>query len=133
MIFSFNSSKSSDQVYRLFPALVSGTDGERRSDQGVYVSVTIAIIATVISTILGTVTAIGLSKSRKVVKELLLNINNIPILNPEIVTAISLMLLFSSLLQKGISDHASGTYSFLYPLCDHQCVSKGEGTGSKPG
>ncbi len=50
-----------------------------------------------ISTVLGTITAIGLSKSRKVVKELLLSINNIPILNPDIVTAIGLMLLFSSL------------------------------------
>lgn len=46
---------------------------------------------------LGTITAIGLSKSRKVLKEMVLTINNFPILNPEIVTAIGLMLLFSSL------------------------------------
>ena len=56
-----------------------------------------AILATVISTVLGTITAIGLSKSRKVLKEMVLTINNFPILNPEIVTAIGLMLLFSSL------------------------------------
>ena len=54
-------------------------------------------LATVISTVLGTITAIGLSKSRKVLKEMVLTINNFPILNPEIVTAIGLMLLFSSL------------------------------------
>ena len=65
--------------------------------KAVYVSVTVAILATIISTVLGTITAIGLSKSRKVLKELVLTINNFPILNPEIVTAIGLMLLFSSL------------------------------------
>jgi len=63
----------------------------------VFVSVTIALIATVVSTILGTITAIGLSKSRKFLKEYLLNVNNFPILNPEIVTAIGVMLLFTSL------------------------------------
>lgn len=54
----------------------------------------IAIIASLVSTILGTMAAIGISKMRKVPKKLLLNINNIPIINPEIVTGVSLMLLF---------------------------------------
>ena len=68
----------------------------------VYVSITIALLATAISTILGTLTAIGLSKSRKVIKELIINVNNVPIMNPDIVTAIGLMILFSSLhLEKG--------------------------------
>ena len=48
------------------------------------------------STVLGTITAIGLSRSRKVVKEWLLNVNNMPIMNPDIVTAIGLMILFTS-------------------------------------
>ena len=97
MIFSFNSSKSLTRFtgfsVRWYKELLN--NGE--VIQAVYVSVTIAIIATVVSTILGTITAIGLSRSKKVIRELLLNINNIPILNPEIVTAIGLMLLFSSL------------------------------------
>ena len=97
MIFSFNSSKSLTRFTGFSLRWYQELMGNGEVIKAVYVSVTIAIIATVISTILGTVTAIGLSKSRKVVKELLLNINNIPILNPEIVTAISLMLLFSSL------------------------------------
>ena len=102
MIFSFNSSKSLTKFtgfsLRWYGELLK--NGE--VSKAVYVSVTVAILATVISTILGTITAIGLSKSKKVVKELLLNVNNIPILNPEIVTAIGLMLLFSSMgLRKG--------------------------------
>ena len=55
----------------------------------VYVSISIALLATVISTILGTITAIGLSKSRKIIKEIIINVNNIPIMNPDIVTAMN--------------------------------------------
>ena len=102
MIFSFNSSKSLTKFtgfsLRWYGELLNNMEVSK----AVYVSVTIAILATAISTVLGTITAIGLSKSRKVVKELLLNVNNLPILNPEIVTAIGLMLLFSSLgMRKG--------------------------------
>ena len=94
MFFSFNSSKSltkfSGFSLRWYQELLQSSE----ISKAVYVSVTIAILATVISTVLGTITAIGLTRSRKVVKELLLNVNNLPILNPDIVTAISLMLLF---------------------------------------
>ena len=101
----------------------------------VYVSVTVALLSTAISTVLGTMTAIGLSKSRKFMKEYLLNINNIPILNPEIVTAISLMLLFSSLaIPKGYLTMLLAHISFctpfvitsVYPKVPGQC---GDGFG----
>ena len=102
MLFSFNSSKSLTNFtgfsLKWYKALIENNE----IMAAVYVSVSIAIISTVISTILGTLTAIGLSKSKKIIKELILNINNIPITNPEIVTAIGLMLLFSSLkMEKG--------------------------------
>lgn len=97
MIFSFNSSKSltkfSGFSLKWYGELLS--DGEMM--KAVYVSLSVAIIATIISTILGTITAIGLSKSKRIIKEWILNVNNIPIMNPEIVTAIGLMILFSSL------------------------------------
>lgn len=102
MIYSFNSSKSLTKFesfsLRWYENLFS--NGEIMN--AVYVSVTIALLATAISTILGTITAIGLSKSRKVLKEVIINVNNIPIMNPDIVTAIGLMILFSSIkLEKG--------------------------------
>ncbi|MBQ8305755.1 MAG: extracellular solute-binding protein [Blautia sp.] len=96
MIFSFNSSKSLTRMtgvsLRWYSELINNVEVAR----AVYVSLSIAILATVISTVLGTITAIGLSSHRKIVKDIVLNVNNIPILNPEIVTAIGLMLLFSS-------------------------------------
>jgi len=69
----------------------------------IYVTLTVALLSTLISTFVGTLTAIGISKSRKIIRELIINVNNFPILNPEIVTAIGLMLLFSSLsIEKGM-------------------------------
>lgn len=97
MIFSFNSSKSLTKFtgfsFRWYQSLVT----DRSIMSAVWVSVSIAVIATAISTVLGTITAIGLSKSRKILREWLTNVNNIPIMNPEIVTAIGFMILFSSL------------------------------------
>ena len=128
MIFSFNSSKSLTRFTGFSLRWYQELLGNGEVIKAVYVSVTIAIIATIVSTILGTITAIGLSKSKKVIKELLLNINNIPILNPEIVTAISLMLLFSSLgFRKGYLT------MLLHPVCNYQCLSEGKGSGSEYG
>ena len=97
MFFSFNESKSLTHFtgfsMRWYEQLVN--DSEIMS--AVYVSVSIAVLATVISTILGTLTAIGLSKQRRILKESILNVNNLPIMNPDIVTAIGLMILFSSM------------------------------------
>lgn len=96
MFFSFNSSKSLTKFtgfsLRWYRKLFEDQD----ILSAVYVSISIAVIATLIATILGTMTAIGLSKSRKVLKEWLLNVNNMPIMNPDIVTAIGLMILFTS-------------------------------------
>ena len=96
MFFSFNASKSLTKFtgfsFKWYEKLV--TDNNIIS--AVYVSISIAIIATAVSTFLGTITAIGLSRSRKVVREWLLNVNNMPIMNPDIVTAIGLMILFTS-------------------------------------
>lgn len=102
MIFSFNSSKSLTKFtgfsLRWYIQLINNSE----IMSAVWVSVSIAVLATAISTVLGTMTAIGLSKSRKIVKEWIMNINNIPIMNPEIVTAIGLMLLFSAMkIEKG--------------------------------
>ncbi len=98
MIFSFNSSKSLTNMtgfsLRWYERLIS--DGSIM--RAVYVSLTIALFATFISTILGTVTAIGLSRNKKIVRDIILNLNNFPIMNPDIVTAIGLMILFSSVM-----------------------------------
>lgn len=97
MFFSFNSSKSLTHFtgfsLRWYVNLIT----DREIVDAVWVSISIAILATLISTILGTLTSIGISKCRRIIRELLMNINNVPMMNPDIVTAIGFMILFSSL------------------------------------
>ena len=102
MLFSFNSSKSLTHFtgfsFKWYANLINNNE----IMSAVFVSLSIAVISTAVSTVLGTLTAIGLSKNRKILKETLLTINDIPITNPDIVTAIGLMLLFSSFkIEKG--------------------------------
>ena len=100
--FSFNSAKSLSNFKGFSMCWYESLFGNSQLLDAVIVSVTIAILATVISTILGTVTAIALTKSKKVVRTAIMQVNNLPIMNPEIVTAISLMIFFSFLnIEKG--------------------------------
>lgn len=57
-------------------------------------TIIIAVLASIISTVLGTLAAIGINNMKKVPKAAVMNITNMPIINPEIVTGVSLMLLF---------------------------------------
>lgn len=102
MVYSFNSSKSLTKFesfsLRWYENLFTSSD----IMNAVWVSISIAVLATIIATILGTLTSIGLSKNRKILKEIIINVNNLPIMNPDIVTAIGLMILFSSIhMEKG--------------------------------
>ena len=57
----------------------------------------IALIAAVVSTVLGTLAAIGIYNMRKVVRTIVINVTYVPIMNSEMVTGVSLMLLFVAL------------------------------------
>lgn len=59
-----------------------------------WVTLSIAVLAALISTVLGTLAAIGIHAMRKRPQALMLTLNNIPMTMPDIVTGISLMLLF---------------------------------------
>lgn len=97
VFFSFNRSKSLTRFTGFSTRWYESMFRNRSIMEAIWYTVIIAVIATVVSTIVGTITAIGLSKSKRVVKELVTQVNNLPMLNPEIVTAIGFMLLFSSL------------------------------------
>jgi spermidine/putrescine transport system permease protein len=57
----------------------------------------IAVAAATISTILGSIAAIGIHNLRGRKRQIINSLNNIPMLNPDIITGISLFLLFVSL------------------------------------
>ena len=94
IIFSFNSGKSLTAFtgfsLRWYQHMMESGD----MMEALYTTFSVALLATAVSTGVGTITAIGLSKSRKVVRDLVVQVNNLPLMNPEIVTAIGFMLLF---------------------------------------
>jgi spermidine/putrescine transport system permease protein len=62
--------------------------------QALYVTVGIAVIAAIVATVLGTIAAIGIHSADKLPRSLLINVSYLPMLTPEIVTGVSLMILF---------------------------------------
>ena len=94
MVFSFNDSKSMGQwkgfTLRWYQELMQND----RILLALKTTLLIAVIASVVATIIGTFAAIGIHKMRGFKKKALLNINYLPVLNPDIVTGISLMSLF---------------------------------------
>lgn len=94
VVFSFNSSKSLTSFTGFSMRWYQQMFASHDMMDSLYVTIVIAVLATVISTIVGTLTAIGLNYSRKLVKAYVTQINDLPMMNPDIVTAIGLMLLF---------------------------------------
>ena len=100
IIFSFNDSRSLTKFSGFSLRWYEKMFSDSTMMEAVLYTVVIALIATVVSTVVGTITAIGLSKSRKVVQKMVERINDLPVMNPDIVTAISLLMFFSVLTVK---------------------------------
>lgn len=116
IIFSFNSSKSLTHFtgfsLRWYEAMLKN----HSMMESLYITIIIALLATIISTIIGTITAIGLSKSKKVLRAFVSQVNDFPIMNPEIVTAIGLMLLFIAFqIEKGFVTLLLAHIAFCIP------------------
>lgn len=94
MVFSFNESKTMGKwtgfTFKWYLELFNNN----RLMSALYYTILIALLASVISTIVGTIAAIDISKMGGKLKALILNINYLPVLNPDIVTGIALMSLF---------------------------------------
>lgn len=54
----------------------------------------VAAIASIAATILGTAAAVGIANMRKLPRKLIMNTTYVPVINPEIVTGVSMLLLF---------------------------------------
>lgn len=100
IIFSFNDSRSLTKFGGFSLRWYEKMFADSTMMEAVLYTVIIAVIATVVATVAGTITAIGLSKSRKVVQKMVERINDLPVMNPDIVTAISLLMFFSVLTVK---------------------------------
>ena len=100
IVFSFNDSRSLTKFGGFSLRWYEKMFADSTMMEAVLYTVVIAILATVVSTIVGTVTAIGLSKSKKVLQAMVERVNDLPVMNPDIVTGISLLMFFSVLAVK---------------------------------
>ena len=95
IIYSFNDSKSRG----VFSGFTLRWYGELFQNRQVMSALSntmiIAVVSTVVATILGTLAAIGIHFSKKgPFKQLVMNLNYLPILNPDVVIAVSLIALY---------------------------------------
>lgn len=100
MIFSFTEAKVlgnwSGFSTRLYTSLFSG-GAQHSLVNAVWNTLFIALVAATVSTILGSIAAIGIFNLRARARQAVGFVNSIPMLNPDIITGISLFLLFVSL------------------------------------
>ena len=94
MIFSFNDSKSRSVwngfSLRWYEKLFS----DSTIIESIKVTLLVSVLAAVISTILGTMAALGIANMKRGRRKLMNTLNNIPMMNPDIIMGVSLMLLF---------------------------------------
>ena len=116
MIFSFNEGKSLTTFTGFSLRWYKHMLESRDMMEALYTTFGVALIATAVSTVVGTIAAIGLSKSKKVVRDVMEQVNNLPLMNPDIVTAIGFMLLFITFkVEKGYMTMLLAHIAFCIP------------------
>ena len=116
IIFSFNDGKSLTSFTGFSLKWYRHMLDSRDMMESLYVTFAVALLATAISTVAGTISAIGLSKSKKIIRDLMEQVDNLPMMNPEIVTAIGFMLLFITFkIEKGFITMLLAHIAFCIP------------------
>ncbi len=94
IIFSFNTTKSHSVMSGFTLKWYAELFRDRTIISSLVTTMIVAVSASVISTVLGTLAALGINSMKKLPRSAALQVNQLPIVNPEIVTGVSLMLLF---------------------------------------
>lgn len=115
IVLSFNNSKSrvvwGGFTFKWYLSLFTS----ERIMNAFYTTLFITIVSAVLSTIIGTMAAIGIHAMRKKGKAIMLGATNIPLLNADIVTGISLMLLFIRFTKLGMTTVLLAHMTFNIP------------------
>ena len=94
IVFSFNDSKSRTVWQGFSLKWYLRLFGDSRILGALATTLEISVLATLVSTLLGTMAAIGFFNMRRRSRTVLMAVNNIPMTNADIITGVSLMLLF---------------------------------------
>lgn len=98
--------------------------------ESLVVTLQIAVLAALISTVIGTMAAVGIFNMNGRLRHAMESLNNIPMVNPEIVTGISMMLMFvaiyraTGLLQPGFATLLIAHITFCIPYVVLQVMPK---------
>ena len=116
VVFSFNSGRSLTRFDGFSLRWYEKMFSDANMMKAIFYTIIIALLATAISTVVGTIAAIGLSNCRKLVRGAMEQVNNLPLTNPDIVTAIGLLMFFSMLgLEKGFTTMLLAHVMFCIP------------------
>lgn len=97
VVFSFNESKSRGHWGGFTLKWYAELFRDRDIIKALYYTFLVALLSSIISTIIGTFSAIGIHNMGLFGRKTILNINYLPVLNPDIVTGVALMTLFVSI------------------------------------
>ncbi len=94
IIFSFNSSKSRAHwggfTFKWYAELFK----DKQILSSLYYTIAVALLASIVATAMGTAAAVGIHNMGRLKKTVVMNLTYLPVMNPDIVTGISLMILF---------------------------------------
>ncbi|MFW5632886.1 MAG: ABC transporter permease [Acetivibrio ethanolgignens] len=126
IIFSFNEGKSLTHFTGFSLRWYQHMLESRDMMGALYTTFSVALIATFVSTVAGTLTAIGLSKSKKIIRDIMTQVDNLPMMNPENSNSHWFYAFIYYLSGgEGICNNAFGTYCLLYSLCNSFRYAKG--------
>lgn len=95
IVFSFNSSNSTSVFEGFSLKWYAELFRDSETLKSLYNTLVLAVLSSFISTVLGTAAAVGISYMKKgPIRSIIMTLTNIPMMNADIVTGVSLMLLF---------------------------------------
>lgn len=116
VVFSFNNSKSTARWNGFTLDWYASLFENRLIMSSLYNTVLVAVIASIASTILGTFAAFGIHYQKKWKQTVVLSANNLPILNPDIITGVGLMVVFLFLgIKAGLATMITAHITFCTP------------------
>lgn len=130
IIYSFNDSKNRVQWGGFTLNWYKDLFSNELILESLVVTLQIAVLAAVISTVIGTMAAVGIFNMNGRLRHAMESLNNIPMVNPEIVTGISMMLMFvaiyraTGLLQPGFATLLIAHITFCIPYVVLQVMPK---------
>ena len=94
IVFSFNDSKSRGHWGGFTMKWYGQLFKDRQVMSSLYYTIIIALLSAIVATVTGTAAAVGIHSMKKVLKSFVMNLTYLPVVSPDIVTGISLMILF---------------------------------------